>query len=356
MFPKEKTAAFEPYLGKFVDVEYSEIEDKTSFKGTSFGGIVGITLIEETPEAFPIVVTIEPMKKVFDISEPIVAKVTLENRSKQDQPLAMSSSHAVLFRDYEKVFWLEPDNHYYPEQSYRFEGSPEIGKIKPGGRLIFTIESKHMAESGEYELSYVLTLGVRQRYCASTLVPVKVTNSTDVDRATVLRSWLKTAALEQRIKIANELATMGDTWAVDEFLAQLKTGIYLGGGFFYREAYRFAFVHGGEAGEKLMMDLLERDKFQESAAEFLGFAFASKNRLRLFADFLACQHAVEMNLQNWVDRPRICDIAADVLMQNTRGELVFPRKGNLTERDKAVARVLRALKETPQVFESLRSN
>ena len=355
-FPKEKTAALEPYLGKFVDVDFSMTEGGAAFGRWSFDQIQRITVIEETSETFPIAVTIEPIKQVFHSSEPIVAKVTLDNRSKQIQSLAMSSSHAVLSKDYEKVFWLEPDNHYYPTKSYRFEGEPDIGKLNPGGRLVFTIESRHMAEPGEYDLSYVLCLGVRQRYCVSESVHVEVASAPDGDRVVVLKSWLKTAALEQRIKIANELAEMGDRWAADEFLTQLKTGMYLGNGFFYREAYVFAFRHGGEAGERLMMDLIEHDKFQESAQDFIQFAFISKNRLRLLTDLSSCQHAVEMNLQDWVEHPRICDITADVLMQQTRGKMQFPRKGSKVERNEAVARVQSALRTNPQIFDGLKSN
>ena len=299
---------------------------------------------------------IEPTKKVFASSEPIVAKVVLENRSKQAQSLALSSSHAILSQDYEKVFWLEPDNHYYPTKSYRFEGEPDIGKLNPGARLVFTIESRHMAEPGKYDLSYVLCRGVRQRDCVSESVHVEVVAAPDGGRVAVLKSWLTTAALEQRIKIANELAATGDRWAVDEFLAQLKTGMYLGNGFFYRQAYEFPFRHGGEAGEKLMMDIIEHDKFQESAAEFIRDAFISKNRLRLLSDLLSCQHAVEMNLQDWVAHPRICDITADVLMQQTHGKMQFPRKGSEAERNEAVTSVQTALKTNPQSFDRLKSN
>lgn len=353
-FPKEKTASLAPYLGKFVDAAFSE-RPRFGWGGESFDEIQRITVIEETPEAFPIEVTIEPGKAVFASSEPIVAKVVLHNRSPQVQSFWLISSHAVLSQDYEKAFWLEPDSHYYnPEKSYRFEGKPDLSKLDPGGSMAFTIESRHMAEPGKYDLSYVLTPGVRERNCVSESVPVAVVSAADADRVAVLRSWLKTAALEQRITIANELAEKGDQWAVDEFLAQLKTGMYLGNGFFYHRAYVFPFRHGGKAGEKLMMDLIERDKFQESATEFIRDVFVSKNRLRLLSDLLSSQHAVEMNVQDWVEHPRICDITADVLMQETGGKMQFPRKGSMAERDDAVARVRSALKADPQVFEGLK--
>lgn len=234
-FDKPKTAALAPYLGKFVDVTFSMVENGMGFgRGGSFDEIQRITVIEDTSEAFPIAVTIEPTKKVFTSAEPIVAKVTLENRSKEAQSFGLAHhSHATLFRDYEKVFWLEPDDHDWPEKSYRFEGRPDIGSLAPSKRLVFTIESRHMAEPGKYDLSYVLNRGARLRACASELVPLEVVPAAGGDRVAVLRSWLKTAALDQRIKIANELADKGDRWAVDEFLAQLKTGIYLGNGFFY---------------------------------------------------------------------------------------------------------------------------
>lgn len=356
-FPKQKTASLASCLGKFVDVTFSMVEDGIGFgRGGSFDEIQRITVIGETSEAFPIAVTIKPTKKVFTSSEPIVAKVTLENRSKQIQSFWLTSSHTILSRDYEKVFWLEPDNHYYPEKSYRFEGKPDIGKLNPGGRLVFTIESRHMAEPGKYDLSYVLSRGARQRSCISELAPVEVVAAADGDRTAVLRSWLKTAALDQRIKIANELAEKGDRWAIDEFLAQLKTGMYLGNGFFYHQAYEFPFRHGGEAGEKLMMDIIEHDKFQESATEFIRDALISKNRLRLLSDLLSCRNAVEMNLQDWVKHPRICDITADVLMQRTRGKMKFPREGSEKERDDAVVRVQGALKARPQLFDGLKSD
>lgn len=355
-FPRQKTAAFAPYLGKFVDVEFSMTEDGAGFSRWRFDQIQRVTVISETPESFPITVTIEPTKKVFTSSEPIVAKVILENRSKQIQSLALSSSHAVLSKDYEKIFWLEPDNHYYPDKSYRFEGKPDIGKLNPAARLVFTIESRHMAEPGKYDLSYALCRGVRLGDCFSESTPIEVVAPKDGERVAVLKSWLKTAALEQRIKIANELAAMGDGWAVNEFLAQLRTGMYLGNGFFYREAYVFAFRHGGEEGEKLMMELIKHDKFQESAEEFIRFSFVSKNRLRLLTDLSSCQHAVEMNLQDWVEHPRICDITADVLMQQTRGKMQFPRKGSEAERNEAVASVQNALKTNPQIFSRLQSN
>lgn len=104
-----------------------------------------------------------------------------------------------------------------------------------------------------------------------------------------------------------------------------------------------------------MIDIIKRDKFQESAAEFIRNAFISKNRLRLFGDLLSCQNAVEMNLQDWVKHPRICDIAADVLMQRTRGKMKFPREGNEQERDDAVARVQSALNANPQMFDGLKT-
>lgn len=357
-FAKTKTAALAPYLGKFVDVTFSVVENEMGFgRGGSFEEIQRITVIEDTSEAFPIAVTIEPTKKIFTSAEPIKAKVTLENHSKVTQSFGLAHhSHATLSRDYEKIFWLEPDDHAWPEKSYRFDGQPDIGKLAPGKRLVFTIESRHMAEPGKYDLHYVLSRGARLRVCASELAPVEVVPAAGGDRVAVLRSWLKTAALEQRIKIANELAENGDRWAVDEFLAQLKSGIYLGNGFFYHQAYEFPFRHGGEEGEKLMMNIIKRDNFQESAAEFIRNAFISKNRLRLFADLLSCRNAVEMNLQDWVKHPRICDITADVLMQRTRGKMKFPREGSEKERDDAVVRVQSALTANPQMFDGLKAD
>jgi hypothetical protein len=354
-FPEEKTGSLAPYLGKFVDVTFS-VTGGMGFSRGSFDEIQRVTVIDETIDAFPISVKIEPTKKTFATSEPIVAKVVLENRSSRVQRLALSSSHTVLSKDYEKVLWLEPDDHYYPKKSYRFEGDPDIGEINPGGRLVFTIESRRMAEAGEYALSYVLCLGLRQRDCVSESVSVEVVAGAHGERVSVLRSWLKTAALEQRIKIANELAAHGDRWAVEEFLAQLRSGIYLGNGFFYREAFVFAFKYGGEEGEKLMLDLIEHAKFQESATEFIRFAFVSKHRQRLLAHLLSCQHAVEMNLQDWVEHPRICDITADVLMQRARGKMQFPRNGSQAERSEAVALVQSALKTNSVIFDGLNSN
>ena len=43
-FPEEKTAGFAPYLGKFVDVEFSEVENELSFSRWSFDQIQRITL------------------------------------------------------------------------------------------------------------------------------------------------------------------------------------------------------------------------------------------------------------------------------------------------------------------------
>lgn len=348
-FPKDKVAALVPHLGKYVDVEYTMSGNEPY--ACAVDRIQRVTVIEDTAENFPIEVTIEPIKRVFLSSEPIIAKVVLHNRSKQTQPLQLTSSHALLAQDYKKVFWLEPDNHSYPEKSYKFNGFPSYGKLMPDQRLVFTIESRHMAEPGQYELSYVLVRGVGDRYCASKLAHVEVVVPPDGDRVAVLKCWLKTAALEQRIKIANELGAMGDKWAVDEFLNQLRTGMYLGNGYFYREAYVFAFRYGGTEGERFMMELIKNDKFQESAEEFIGSAaFVSRNRLHLLGELLSCQHAVEMNLQDWVEHPRICDITADLLMRQTRGEMKFPRKGREEERNQAVSHVQSALKENPQVF------
>ncbi len=354
-FPAAQAAALAPYVGRYVDVEYRMVQSELHFYHQAFDRILSVTPIEETPEALPIAVTITPVKPVFTSAEPIVARVVLENRTQEVLSLALTASHAMLSRDYEKVFWLEPDNHSYPEKSYRFEGRPNLGKLAPGERLVFTIESRRMAEPGRYDLNYVVCQGVRMRDCFSAFVPVDVVAAAGAGRVAVLKSWLKKAALEQRIEIANELVKLGDPTVAAEFLEQVKSGIYRANGFFYRSAYEFAIRHCAEPGERVVMTEIKWAKFQERAADFMPFLFKSKNRVPLFADLIACRAAMEYNLQDWVEHPRICDIAADLLMSQASPEMEFPRLGSEAERDAAVARVQRALQETPQMFSGLKN-
>lgn len=348
-------APLEPHVGRYVDVEFRMVHSELAYNRLAFDRILSVTPIEETPEALPIAVTITPVKPVFTSAEPIVVKVVLENRTQVVQPLALGSSHAVLSSDYKRVFFLESDNHYHnPEKSCQFEGRPAQGKLMPGERLVFTIESRHMAEPGRYDLSYVVCQGVRMRDCFSAFVPVEVVAAAGADRVALLKSWLKKASLEQRIEIAYELVKLGDPTVAAEFLEQVKSGIYLANGFFYRSAFEFASQHCGEPGERVVMAEIKCANFQDRAADFMRFLFKSKNRVPLLADLIACRAAVENNLQDWVEHPRICDIAADLLMSQATPKMDFPRLGSEAERDAAVVRVQRALQETPQMFSGLK--
>jgi hypothetical protein len=353
-FPQDQMAQVAPHLGKLVDVEFHLRRDPMALNGHSSGPIERVTVIEETVDALPIVVTIEPTKKVYTSLERITAKVTLENRSQQTQPLQLQASCTTLSRDFERVFWLEGSgSHYYPDKTYQFagKGEPDFGELTPGGRLVFTIKSQRMAEPGKYDLSYTLHLGMEQRPCVSKFVPIEVQPPAKGNRDAVLKSWLQIADHEQRIAIANELAEKGDRDAVDAFLAQLKTGTYRNN----RAAYTFAFEHGGKAGEKLAVGYIKRLDFQESVQDFVYCVFVSKNRLAVFADLLTCEHAVEINLQGWVQHPRVCDITAYILMQRTSGKdkVPFPCEGSESERTEAVNRMKQELKENPQKLERL---
>ena len=80
----------------------------------------------------------------------------------------------------------------------------------------------------------------------------------------------------------------------------------------------------------------------------------SDRRRSLSEDLLSCNYPVEMNLQDWTRHPRICDIVAAFLMRSTNGKVQFPINGSVSERDKAIAMVQRAIKEDPDFFPVLR--
>lgn len=350
-------ALLEPHMGRYVDVEIRMVHSENSLTRLEFDRILSITAIEETPEALPIAVTITPVKPVFTSAEPIVVKVVLENRTQVVQPLALGSSHAVLSSDYETVLFLESDDHYsHPEKSCQFEGRPAPGKLMPRERLVFTIESRRMAKPGRYDLNYAVCQGAHIRDCFSAFVPVEVVAAAGADRVALLKSWLKKASLEQRIEIAYELVKLGDPTVAAEFLEQVKSGIYHERGRFYRSAFEFAIQHCGEPGERVVMTVINGTKFQERAVDFMRFLFKSKNRLPLLAHLIECRAALENNLQGWVEHPRICDIASDLLMSKATPKMAFPRLGTEAERDAAVARVQRALQETPQMFSGLKDS
>lgn len=349
-FPAGKSGGLHSHVGKFVEVVYNMTGNAGTFSGVTFDRILAIKVIEDTPENFPILVAIEPLKKEFTSSEPIAARVTLENRSQQVQSCGLVSSHAILSKDYEKVIWLEPDKHDFPDTFYRFEAVRDMGWLNPGERIVFIVESSRMAEPGEYDLSYTLSRFARDRRCASKMVGVKVVPPADGDRAAVLRTWLRRAAFSQRVDIVNELAKMGDVASVAEFVAQLKAGEDRKNGFFYHQAYDIAFRRGGSAGEEVMLERIRSGKFQESVADYIRYAFASKNKVGIFTELLSCQHAVEMAVGGWVTHPRVCDITADILMGNSSSEMSFPRQGDETARNKAVDRVQKMLKSDPGSF------
>jgi len=105
----------QPYLGKFVKVQYTRIDKEAgvlSMIGTVIGRIENISVLANTPDELPLVVTARSRKAEYAPDTPIEVSVVITNRSTTDQTLRLGSSYTALCQDYQRKYVLEPDGHY----------------------------------------------------------------------------------------------------------------------------------------------------------------------------------------------------------------------------------------------------
>ena len=353
-FPPDQEAKLEGHLGEFVDCEYMRVADQVSFSGGRVGPISKIKVIAESPDKLPVTVKVTPSKAAFSISEPVVCRIELENRSSEIQNLgSMIVASTLLCQSYEEKLRLESDMHYYELDAYAFEGSTRPVSLAPGAKVSFKVTAARMAEPGEYQIVHILSLGPRDLSMQSEFARVEILPADKGTRHDAVRHWQPIASRDQSINLASELADLGDRQAFDFFLGQLKNGRYTPRGFCYDRAYELAFQKGGEAGEEIMMELIEKQRGQDKVGRMLPGIRYSPRKVDLLMRLLANKQETMRDISGWVDSPRICDVTADWLAGYADGKMVFPESGSLTARDSVVVKVTQFLKANPTTFRVL---
>ncbi|MFO1436779.1 MAG: hypothetical protein U1F81_00570 [Verrucomicrobiaceae bacterium] len=356
-FPPDQEAKLEGHLGEFVDCEYRRVADQMSFSGSRVGPILSIKVIAESPDKLPVTVKVTPSKAAFAVSEPVVCRIELENRSSEIQNLGgMTVASTLLCQSYEEKLRLESDMHYYELDAYKFEASTRPVSLAPGAKVLFKVTASRMAEPGEYQLVHILSVGPRGSSMQSEFARVEIFPADKWTRHDAVRHWQPVASRDQSINLASELADLGDRRAFDLFLGQLKNGRYTPRGFCYDRAYELALQKGGEAGEEIMMELIGKQRGQDKVGRMLPGIRHSPRKVDLLLGLLSNKQETMREISGWVDSPRICDVTAGWLTGYTEGKMVFPESGTLLERDDAVKAVVQSLKADPNAFRVLRAD
>lgn len=353
-FPPDQEAKLEGHLGEFVDCEYRRVADQMSFSGSRVGPILRIKVIAESPDKLPVTVKVTPSRAAFSVSEPVVCRIDLENRSSEMQDLgSMIVASTLLCQSYEEKLRLESDMHYYELDAYEFEGSTRPTSLAPGAKTSFKVTGSRMAEPGEYQMVHILSLGPRDLSVQSEFAKVEILPADKTTRHDAVRHWQPVASRDQSIKLASELADLDDREAFGLFLQQLNSGRYTPRGFCYDQAYELAFQKGGEAGEVVMMELIAKQRGQDKVGRMLPGIRHSPRKVDLLLRLLANKQETMRDISGWVDSPRICDIAASWLAGYTDGKMVFPESGSLIARDSMVAQIFQLVRANPTTFRVL---
>lgn len=357
-FPKKLRIQLRPYVGKFVKVEYTRMGEEEAGIYSSVGSVIGridnVSVLAESADQLPVVVTAKPTKAVFELAEPVEVRVSITNRSTKQQSMQLGVSHTVLCQDYQGRLVLEPEGHYYDKSPYGLPKGSVLRTLAPGQKLEFTVTSQQMADPGTYQLVYSLSLGPRKLGSQSEIEQVtvgKAGNETEEQEA--LKKWLSIATVGQRIKIAGQLLRFGDTSGTEEVLRLLEANEYSKRHYCNGAAFRFAWQHGGKKGEVVMLGLIERQTKQDRVLRMIEGIHLSSNRIQLLQELLSCAQPTGRDMSGWIDGPRICDVTAAWLMGYTNGRMEFPGEGSRRERDEAVASVKKVLKQNPSFFHVL---
>lgn len=354
-FPKTLQEKLRPYVGKFVNVEYTRISDKESGifspDGTSIGSIDKVSVLVDDVDQLPVVVKTQPSKAFFKLAEPVATHVSITNRSTENQDIHLGSAWTRLYQDYEERLVLEPEGHCDDESPYGLPKVQGLRTLAPGQRLEFTVTSQRMAKPGTYQLIYTLSFGAGMLGSQSEVARVTVGKAGNkAEEQQSLKKWLGIADVGQRIELAAELLRFNDTSGTEELLRLLEANEYSKEHYCNGHAFRFAWQHGGSKGEAVMLELIERQTKQDYALRMIEGIYLTPNRLQLVDELLACAKPTYRDISGWVDRPRICDITAAWLMGYTNGSMKFPEGASEDQRDQAVASVKRVLKQNPSVF------
>jgi hypothetical protein len=358
IFPNKLQGQLQPYLGKFVKVEHTRISDDenviSSIEGSVIGRIDKISVLANAPDTLPVAVVAKPAKKEFGHDEPISVFVSITNQSDSKQNIHLGSSHTVLCQDYDEKLLLESEGHYYDRSPYGLPEASVIRTLEPGQKLEFTVTSQQMANPGTYQLLYSLSVGPHILGSQSDIIEVFVRQPKDKqDLAESLKRWLNIATVGQRINIAEQLISMGDSSGIKEVLRLLDAGEYsIESRYCNDNAFRFAWKYGGKDGETVMLSLIKREKAQSYVLRMVENVYLSPNRIELLQQLLKCVSPIHGSFSGWTG-PRVCDVAAAWLMGYTDGKMKFPENGTKIERDNAVASVVKILKDNPTFFRVL---
>lgn len=345
-FPLDQQTKLKERLGEFIDIEYLRLEDNL------IGPILTITTLAKGPSDLPMAVTVVPSKNAYTMIEPIEVRVTITNRSGTPQPIHnLPSSRTVLCQDYSEKLQLEPSTHYAGPSLYQFVGPIPGTQLAPGATVEFQLTSTHMAEPGDYQMVYVLCNTPHDLHSQSEIVPITILPATPAERDEALHVWQQKASIDQKITIAEELCRKGDAKGIATFLSQMKAGEYtVRPGWCYDSAYTCAFQYGGEAGQAIMTDLLEAQIGQDRFMRMIpGIRFAP-DRIALLRRLLENRRETMRDTSGWVDKPRICDLTAAWLADNSIQKMKFPSAATETERNSAVSEVVDTLNSNPKSF------
>ncbi|MCF7956319.1 MAG: hypothetical protein K9M75_10990 [Phycisphaerae bacterium] len=361
-FPAKLHKHLSPYLGKFVKVDYTRIRDQETGMITWFGSPIGniekVTVIANTIDQLPVVVTAVPVKKVYELSEPVKVRVSITNKSSEPRSIQLRASETVLCQDYRRRHALEPDDHYHDRTPYGLAKGPSYSRnLKPGQKIQFTVVSQQMAEPGIYQLLYCLSVSEPKLYCQSAITQVTVKKAENKNQEhKALKKWLGMATFSQRIRIAERLLGFGDNSGTEEILRHLKENQDSKRQSYNGATIRFVWRHGGQKGQEVMISLIKRQTRQDSVWGMLEGIEMSPNRIQLLQDLLACSKPTRRDIAGWVDEPRICDITARWLAGYTNERVKFPINGSLQGRGQAVGAVQKTLKDDPESFNVLSKN
>ncbi|MFH1226406.1 MAG: hypothetical protein V1701_00705 [Planctomycetota bacterium] len=354
-FPRKLQGQLQPYVGKFVKVEYTQIngddEEKIPFmvgRGVTIGRIDKISVLSDTPAALPVMVVAKPAKKEFGHDEPILVFVSITNQSDSKQNIHLGSSYTVLCQDYCEKLVLESEDHYYDECPYGLPKASVIRTLEPGQKLEFTVTSQWMANPGTYQLLYSPSVGPRVLGSQSDIAEVIVRQpKNEREWKKSLKMWLSIATVGQRIDIAEQLLNLGDSSGIKEVLRLLAAEEYSKPHYCKDSAFRFAWQYGGKEGEIRMLTLIKYPKSQDCVLRMIESVYLSPNRIELLQDLLTCVNSTQ------VDEPRVCDITAAWLIGYTDGKMEFPKNGTEIEKDSTIASVVKILKNNPTFFRVL---
>ena len=363
LFPKRLQEQLRPYLGKFVDVEYTLIPDEPgtiSIAGYQIGTITKVDVHADDPAHLPIVIEVQPTKAVYELGEPVAVHVAVTNHTEESQSLSLGVGGTALYQNYEPRVHLEWLESFYSENPAWGlpKGFPKYPTLSAGQTLEFDVSSAYLVWPGTYQVIYKTYGGPASDYGnQSEAVTIKVAPARDPSAEhEALKKWLTVAAYPQRVEIAEQLLRFNDTSGTDEVLRLLDAGVYSKETRWEPAAFRYAWKKGGLKGQQLMLNLIKRQGGQELVERLLDDIGWCPDYISCLDQLLDSKNLTSKQVGGWVEHPRICDLTAAFLGRNCSKAIGrFPTDGTEEERDEAIIKRKGILNQHPELLGISRS-